>query len=185
MHPVQTFPAGAPRVKFKGVYFGIEGKPEALKKVRELAGQLGAHTVEIAGDLKLLYHAACVLSSGGFVALLNAVGTLARKAGMGQNWTGIFGPLMTASMRNALNASPASALTGPAARGELATVEMHLGALKKGSPALMPLYLMVSAEMSRIAAESGTLSIERYQQIIKTFRTFIVSMPITTVKRTT
>jgi predicted short-subunit dehydrogenase-like oxidoreductase (DUF2520 family) len=184
MHPVQTFPSASKRVRIAGIHFGIEGRPEAIQRARVIAATLDAATFEIARDLKPVYHAACVLSSGGFVTLLNAIESLARKAGFGQEWTGIFGPLMTASVQNALQESPAAALTGPAARGDVATIGTHLDAMKKAAPALMPLYLMVSADMSRIAAESGTISVEQYQKIINMFRKFIVSMPTTTVKQT-
>ena len=60
-----------------------------------MAEALGAHPVRLAPGSKAAYHAAAVLAAGGFVALLDAIATLGRVAGLDEAGAlAIYGPLI-------------------------------------------------------------------------------------------
>jgi predicted short-subunit dehydrogenase-like oxidoreductase (DUF2520 family) len=86
--------------------------------------------VVIAKDLKPLYHTACVFASNYFIVLLNAIRELATSAKLTLPWTEVFGPLMTASMQNAIVSGPGAALTGPIVRKDFGTLALHLSSLE-------------------------------------------------------
>jgi predicted short-subunit dehydrogenase-like oxidoreductase (DUF2520 family) len=60
----------------------------------------------------------------------------------------VFEPLVRASVDNAFRFKPEGALTGPIARGDLATVQAHLGALDPGE---RDAYRALAREAARLA----------------------------------
>ena len=121
LHPLQTFSAADPE-RLKGAWAAVAG-PAA---VTDLAIELGLRPFVITDDERASYHAAAVVASNHLVALLGQVERLAAAAGVPFE---AFVPLMRASFDNAAAQSPMLALTGPVARGDLATVAAHLNAL--------------------------------------------------------
>ena len=176
-HPMQTFPARNRSVKLQGIAFGVEGTERALARAELMARALGASTVTIDPALKPLYHIACVFSSGYLVILLKTIQELAVALKIPRPWTGVFGPLMTSAMQNTIRTSPADALTGPAARGDIATVELHLRALQERAPHLLPLYTVAGIESARTAFERGTFGRETFEEFVTVFKSFISSLP--------
>jgi len=181
MHPIQSFPynARAKRIsRLNGIYFGIEGKPEAIAKARELVNNLGGKTVIVPSELKPLYHVTCVFASGYMVVLMNAISELAHQLKLNAYWPEVFGPLMTTAMENTIKESAHEALTGPILRGDMATVEAHLLALANRAPQFLPLYTVGGIEVARIAKERGRVSQQEMDCIIKRFKKFIGTTPL-------
>jgi predicted short-subunit dehydrogenase-like oxidoreductase (DUF2520 family) len=147
MHPLQSFPnttIGLERLP--GAWAAIAGDPE----VGEIARSLGLRTFELSDDQRTGYHTAAVVASNHLVALLGQVERLANRCGVPYE---AFAPLVLASVHNAFSLGPANALTGPVARGDLATVEQHLREL---DPAERDAYRALAREAARLTGRRDT-----------------------------
>jgi predicted short-subunit dehydrogenase-like oxidoreductase (DUF2520 family) len=161
-HPAGTFhplvpiaePAHAGE-RLRGAWIGIDGDPAALDASRQLAGALGASTLRIPRGEKARYHAAAVLASN-FPAVLAALAAeLMRNAGVPVPAArGAVTALLRASVANLHDGEPAAVLTGPIARGDVATVRAHLDALG-GDPLVEDVYRALSVAAVRLLAQDG------------------------------
>lgn len=169
-HPLVPFlrPDRAPEL-LHGAWIGIDGAPAARAASRRLAGHLGARTLNIPAGQKAAYHVAAVFAANFPVALaamgsdlLQSLGVAARSA------DGAVESLMRASVSNIDGGTPGEALTGPIARGDVATVRMHLAALRRDER-LLGVYRRLSLATLPIAARNG-VDPERLQEIEKALR---------------
>ena len=153
-HPMQTFPR-TKQSRLRGIWIAVEGDARAVDYCRRVAKLLGAHTFPISKEAKVLYHMAGVFASNYFVTLLSAVEKLAVESGIPPSliWK-IYQPIIGQTLRNVVGSSPASALTGPIARGDTETVIRHLRALSaKKMSHLAALYSSLGIETVRLAKE--------------------------------
>lgn len=124
VHPLQTLPsAEAGAARLDGAWCAVDG-PAA----EALAADLGLRAFPLPADpaARRTYHAAACVASNHVVALLGQVERLAASCGVPFD---AFLPLVRASLDNVDNVGPATALTGPVARGDVGTVAAHLDAL--------------------------------------------------------
>jgi predicted short-subunit dehydrogenase-like oxidoreductase (DUF2520 family) len=94
--------------------------------VRVVAESLGGRIITLADAQRTVYHAAAVVASNHLVALMGQVQTLAESIGLTLD---DFMPLAHQSMRDVATLGPDAALTGPASRGDMATIDAHLAAI--------------------------------------------------------
>jgi|DEB0MinimDraft_10_1074344.scaffolds.fasta_scaffold00122_15 predicted short-subunit dehydrogenase-like oxidoreductase (DUF2520 family) len=128
LHPLTSLPnpvVGAQRLL--GGWFAIAGDP----LVGELAADLGGQTFSVEDQDRPLYHAAAAVAANHLVALLGQVERLGGAAGVPLE--ALFA-LARHALDNASELGPAAALTGPAARGDEATIEAHRDALQRRLP---------------------------------------------------
>jgi predicted short-subunit dehydrogenase-like oxidoreductase (DUF2520 family) len=151
-HPLQSFPSREPEpARFRGIVCGVEGREPLGGLLEGIAGDLGAGVVRLEGIDRAVYHAAAVLASNCLVGLAAAASRAWALAGLPpESARAALGPLLLAVARNINAVSLEEALTGPVARGDVATVEAHLAALAR-DPALAALYRELGAELLRIA----------------------------------
>lgn len=125
LHPLMTFPP-PPGAQISAT---LDGAPAAVALARRLAETLGWTVLGGVID-RSRYHAAAALASGHTAALfLDAVQLLASATGAGEPAAAAaLLALSQASLQN-VAAAGASAITGPAARGDLSTIEAHRRAL--------------------------------------------------------
>jgi predicted short-subunit dehydrogenase-like oxidoreductase (DUF2520 family) len=124
LHPLVPLPnaeVGAARLA-SGVTFAVAGAPEA----GALARCLGGRVVEVADDDRAAYHAAACIAANHVVALLGQVERVAASVGLSLE---SFLPLTRAALDDVDRLGPGAALTGPARRGDWATLSRHLDAL--------------------------------------------------------
>ena len=121
LHPLQTLAAADP-APLVGAWAAVAG-PLA---VTELALELGLRPFVVPDDRRAAYHAAAVVASNHVVALLGQVARIAAVAGVPVD---AFWPLIDTTIANVEARGVADALTGPVARGDLATVAAHLDAI--------------------------------------------------------
>lgn len=124
LHPLVPLPnpeVGAARLR-SGVTFAVAGDPAA----RAIAVALGGQVVEVADELRANYHAAATIAANHLVALLGQVERVAASAGLPLS---AFAGLIQAATEDALVLGPYAALTGPAARGDRATMDRHRSVL--------------------------------------------------------
>ena len=114
-----------------GVTFAVAGAPLA----RDMVASLGGRVVEVADGDRAAYHAAACIAANHVVALLGQVERVAASVGLDLE---SFLPLTRAAVDDvaALGAGPA--LTGPARRGDWATLSRHLDALPESERARLP-----------------------------------------------
>jgi predicted short-subunit dehydrogenase-like oxidoreductase (DUF2520 family) len=147
MHPLQSFPSTTIGLeRLHGAWAAIAGDPE----VGDIAHSLGLRPFPLADADRTGYHTAAVVASNHLVALLGQVDRLAAQCGVPYE---AFAPLVLASVQNAFALGPADALTGPVARGDLATVEQHLRDL---DPAERDAYRALAREAARLTGRRDT-----------------------------
>jgi predicted short-subunit dehydrogenase-like oxidoreductase (DUF2520 family) len=161
-HPLRSFPRPQPPAAFKGIVVAIEAnRPTLARRLHSIARDLGARPRTVAGEDRILYHAAAVFASNYGVALLGVAASLLEEIGWREPEAvaGLL-PLMVGALEEAGRIGVAGALTGPVRRGDTAAIERHLAALQgrrrhgAGPPAL-DLYRMLGAIALEIAKEAG------------------------------
>ena len=122
--------------RLQGSVIGIEGDEWAYEVAARLAHRLGATTIEIPREERAAYHAAAVIASNFPVTLAAlAEGLLSRIGVDSVAAHRAVRALMAASVENLASAPRAlDALTGPIARGDVATVRAHTTALHGSQP---------------------------------------------------
>lgn len=149
LHPLRAFVRGHGQ-DFHGAAAGIAGSDAtAREQLADVARRLGMMPVPTSDRSRALYHAAAVLAAGGQVALFSEAIRAFRKA------TGASEPAARAALLplalgalEKLHSHPAgSALTGPAVRGDHATLAAHRRALPRD---LLPLYNALTTVMLRL-----------------------------------
>jgi predicted short-subunit dehydrogenase-like oxidoreductase (DUF2520 family) len=142
IHPLQTFPelcgGSGP---LTGIAFAVSGDAAAMEWAERFVALARGNALRIPDDARPLYHAAAVMASNYVVALLAAAEAALIAAGVDRGQAlAALGPIVRASVENTLRQGPAAALTGPVQRGDAATVEAHLAALRRGPSGVGALY---------------------------------------------
>ncbi|MGZ5199342.1 MAG: Rossmann-like and DUF2520 domain-containing protein [Telluria sp.] len=142
VHPVRSFAdpqavAGA----FGGTFCGIEGAGEALALLTPAFEAIGARLVPIDAAAKTVYHAASVFASNYLVTVMDAALRAYQAAGIPPDVArALAAPLATETLANVLRLGPGPALSGPIARGDMATVARQQQAVSAWDPATGQLY---------------------------------------------
>jgi predicted short-subunit dehydrogenase-like oxidoreductase (DUF2520 family) len=159
LHPLRAFPAVEEDVAAAaGVFFALDGDAEARALGRRLAEAFGGESGIVSDELRPLYHFAATLAAGGAVTMLATAHALGRRIGLPEAALRGYGQLARGAIAAAISASqPATAITGPAARGDLATVERHFAALAASAPEMVPLAVEVARAALARCAEAGPL----------------------------
>jgi predicted short-subunit dehydrogenase-like oxidoreductase (DUF2520 family) len=139
--------------RLRGVAWGVEARGAALSLAEWVVAAAGGWILPVAPGAKPLYHAAAVLASNYVVALLaEAEGWMAR-AGVPRAEARRALALLAGGAAAAVGEEgPAAALTGPVARGDAATVELHLARL---SPDERRLYSVLGERAVTLARAGG------------------------------
>jgi predicted short-subunit dehydrogenase-like oxidoreductase (DUF2520 family) len=169
MHPLQTFPErtageaaeralgqaaerapgeaaerapGQALAAFAGAGCAVAGAtPEALAFAERLARLLGMTPFEIDDEGRAAYHAAASVASNFTVTLLAAAERVAAGAGLAPHEArALLAPLVRRTVESVAERDPASALTGPVARGDHVTVQAQRRAIEDSAPELLDLF---------------------------------------------
>lgn len=147
LHPLQTVPD--PATELGGCPCAICGSDaEALEFARRLAERLGMRPFEVPDDRRAAYHAAASIASNFLVALEESATELLTAAGI-EDARELLVPLVLRTAANWAERGGA-ALTGPIARGDEATVALHLEALREFAPELVELYESLAARTREV-----------------------------------
>ena len=160
MHPCLSFPSPEARVALAGGALVITGDRGAVTLAKALARVLEMSAICPASLDRSAYHAACALTANGSAALAEASARLLEASGIApRDAQRVLGPLLTSVGHNVTRLSAAEALSGPVARGDIATVRAHEAAVKRALPELLPLYeAMVVAQRAFVARRNVTLA---------------------------
>ncbi len=149
-HPLQTLPtaeAGASRLA--GAWIAVTAAAPFDGQLSDLATSLGAHPFALADEAKPLYHAAAAAAANLPLAALTMASDLFERAGVP---FAAARPLVEAVVANAFDLGPRPALTGPVARGDVATVDAQLDAVAAAEPDWLPAF---TAGVMQLAAITG------------------------------
>jgi predicted short-subunit dehydrogenase-like oxidoreductase (DUF2520 family) len=152
-HPLMTFTEQRVSAgEFAGTYCTLEGDSAACARIEALFAAIGAKTLGISTETKLLYHAAAVFASNYLVTVLQTSFEVLGMTGISHDvGRAMMTPLARRAVENALRLGPRAALTGPVARGDVEVVQRHLEALSLRDPAIADLYRMLATRTARLA----------------------------------
>lgn len=124
-HCILSFANAATAVQqFKGTACALEGDALAIATLREAFTAITAHCFEVASQNKVLYHAAAVFATNFLPVLQQLAEDAWRATGVPE---ALLPQLRVALLQNAVanitRLGPVDALTGPAARGDIAAIQ--------------------------------------------------------------
>jgi predicted short-subunit dehydrogenase-like oxidoreductase (DUF2520 family) len=122
LHPLMALPSGSAADRLIGATYCVAGDD----LVREVALSLAGRVITLRDDQRTIYHAAAVVASNHLVTLMGQVRTLAESIGLSLE---DFLPLAEQTLSDVARLGPDDALTGPASRGDMATIDAHLAAI--------------------------------------------------------
>jgi predicted short-subunit dehydrogenase-like oxidoreductase (DUF2520 family) len=166
IHPLQTFPDVAEGIsRLPGSAMAVTARDESGFAAGEsLALDVGGAPFRLADEVKPLYHAAAVFCSNYLVAVEGMAEQLFRLAGL-EAPTQVFAPLARSALDATLEMGAEAALTGPAARGEVGTIERNLEALAARAPQAVVPYVVLARVALGMAVAGGKLSEERANEV--------------------
>jgi predicted short-subunit dehydrogenase-like oxidoreductase (DUF2520 family) len=142
VHPVRSFAdPGQVAGAFDGTYCGVEGDAQALALLIPAFEAIGARVVAIDASAKTVYHAASVFASNYLTTVLDAALRAYQAAGIPADVAReLARPLASETLANVFRLGPETALSGPIARGDTATVARQQAAVGAWDPATGTLY---------------------------------------------
>ena len=160
LHPLKAFPHQMPGLEqARGVFFALDGEAPAQLLARRLVAAWEGVAGEVPPEARPIYHFAATLAAGGVATLLAAAAELAARAGLppavGDGYLELARGTVAAAIAATCSgdmAGAAGVLTGPVARGDLATFELHVAALRAIAPERVPLALDLARETLRQVA---------------------------------
>ncbi len=140
-HPIASFTQELQDDLFRGIYIGVEGDEDALALGNQIAEDIGAIPIQIPTELKTTYHLSAVWASNFLVGLLDQAITLMENIGYDRetSWN-ILKPLVKGTIDGINSSGIEGALTGPAHRGDVGTIQRHLEHLNIEHPEMVTPY---------------------------------------------
>lgn len=178
VHPIQTFMEGSTEDKslLKGIYFGLEGGEHALNFSKEMVTSLGSNYMLIPKEKKVLYHAACVVTSNFLVTMLNVAAELTANAGVEKSeMFTIFRPIIEKTIANVAENGLVNSLTGPFERNDVQTISKHLDSISSELPSLIPFYTLLGMETVRVAFRKESLNMKNVIRILDLMNEYVVN----------
>lgn len=143
LHPLQTFTRGGGAEQLDGSFAAVTAETDEARALGFwVAGVLGLEPFALDEGKRDAYHAGAAIASNYLVTLRRAAGSLFVAAGAPPQ---ALDPLMRRTIENGFE------LTGPIARGDWATVDAHVAAIRRERPELEQLY-EVLAETTKASA---------------------------------
>lgn len=152
-HPLQAVAhpvTGSDRIP--GSSIAVTGSPAAVSVARRLASALGSPVINVPEHRRPMYHAAAVMASNYLPPLLDAACRLLERAGVEhEDALPALLPLVEGTLANIRELGLERAVTGPVARGDLETIDLHLRALDEDDRRL---YAVFGRELTRLVGDA-------------------------------
>ncbi len=127
-YPLQTF-SNSKKVDFEGVPILIEGEnKKTLSALKSMASSISKTVHVISSEDRMVIHLAAVFACNFTNYMLSAAEDILSSKGFRLN---LLQPLIAETINKSLSIGPIAAQTGPAARGDLETLDRHLAFLDK------------------------------------------------------
>jgi predicted short-subunit dehydrogenase-like oxidoreductase (DUF2520 family) len=167
IHPCQTF-AGIEQAiaNLPGSTFAIEAEEPVKATLTDMARALRGDIVYLTSEDKVLYHAAAAIACNYFTTIVKLAADLWRNFGKTPaDAIRAYMPLLRGTLANIETVGFPKCLTGPIARGDVATIRRHLAALEKSAPELLPLYKELGKFTVPIGRDKGSLAADRAAEL--------------------
>ncbi len=116
---------------YRYVLYAIDGEPDAVKRIGWMLSRVRGIPVEVDADKRSLYHAAAVFSSNYPIVLADITQKLLISCGFDDDLARRASySLLSHAAYAVAKSTPIDALTGPAKRNDLPTIQGHIEALK-------------------------------------------------------
>lgn len=167
IHPLQTFASVEQAIEnIPGSTFAVEAEEPLMSTLREMAAALEGNFIELKAEDKVLYHAAAVISCNYLVTLVKLATDLWQTFDVQTNQAAkALLPLLRGTINNIENIGIPGCLTGPIARGDTGTIEKHLEALEKKSPAVLPAYRELGRQTIPVALAKGKINQQQAKEL--------------------
>lgn len=152
-HPIRSFADTAAVARhFNGTFCGLEGDPRAVALLEPALSAIGARVIPLQASTKTLYHAASVFACNYLVTLMDVALKAYVAAGIPEQLARQMAePLVSETVSNVFRLGPAQALTGPIARGDLATVARQQQAVDAWDSSAGQLYKTLAEATKELA----------------------------------
>jgi predicted short-subunit dehydrogenase-like oxidoreductase (DUF2520 family) len=141
VHPLQTFTRARGADQIDGAWAAVTAETaDARRAGWSLAAWLGLQAFDLPDDRRAIYHAGASIASNFLVTIHRAAVRAVAAAGAPPE---ALLPLMRRTIDNAFD------LTGPIARGDRATVEAHIAAIRRDLPDLEAFYRVLAEATDR------------------------------------
>lgn len=157
LHPYQTVPSPAAGVRnLPGGYWAVEGDKQAVALARRWVKALDGASFVVAPESKALYHLSAFLVCPTTVTLMGCAERLLRQAGVPKKVIRpMLGRFVSETAGNFVESGARKSLTGPAVRGDWATLQRHIAELQRFAPEVIPAYVELVDLMLGVAGRSG------------------------------
>jgi predicted short-subunit dehydrogenase-like oxidoreductase (DUF2520 family) len=170
IHPMQTFTKNS-QPSLKGVIFAVEGDARARRAAALIARSLGGIPVPVASRDKPAYHAAGTLVAGHVLGLTEAAAQVLIKLGFTRpHAVKTLLPLMRQMLDNFQKHGSRAAWTGPASRGDYATIAKHREALRRYPSEFGDSYATLVRLSARVLAKNPNASLKQLDRALKNSR---------------
>jgi predicted short-subunit dehydrogenase-like oxidoreductase (DUF2520 family) len=152
LHPLSAIadPKLAMRA-LKGTVFGVEGDAHGRAMAAKLVNAIGGIVLELDSSQMAAYHTAAALASNYVVATIDAAAQVLASAGVAPDAAArALVPLAEGALRNVAQRGTTAGLTGPIRRGDAATIQRHLDALRD-KPDVAEIYRALARRAVEIA----------------------------------
>lgn len=152
IHPLFAIPSKTTSIdELSRAFFTIEGDEKEIDKAASIVKEMGNPYQIIETAQKVRYHAAAALASNHVVALYRLACNELEKCGFSSKRAEqALGPLFLGNAVHIVKEGTVAALTGPAERGDTATIEKHLSCLEGRT---LEVYRLLNEVLLQIAAE--------------------------------
>jgi predicted short-subunit dehydrogenase-like oxidoreductase (DUF2520 family) len=168
IHPLQVFADPAKALEtLPGIYYAIEGSNKAMSLAIQIVDKLRGKLLLIPTGRKVLYHIAGVFVANYLTVLVQFALNIMEDIGeTPEEAYEAFLPLMVGALQNIEEFGVAEALTGPISRGDVATIQKHIGALDQLRPEILPIYKLLAQEAVAISVQGGKITPQRAKQLM-------------------
>jgi predicted short-subunit dehydrogenase-like oxidoreductase (DUF2520 family) len=140
--------------QFPGTPCALEGDAAVVEALQPLFAAIGARCFTVQAEHKLLYHAAAVFGTNFLPVLQATAEALWLDSGVpAELLPQLRATLLRNAVDNVLALGPAGALTGPAARGDIALVERQGRVVAQWEPTIGAAYAALSELAARLARD--------------------------------
>jgi 2-amino-4-hydroxy-6-hydroxymethyldihydropteridine diphosphokinase len=167
LHPLQSFPdvdTGLDRLPGSGMAVTATTEVDVTWGER-LVADVGAVPFRLADADKALYHAGAVFAANYLVTVEALAERLMRASGVADP-APLLQALACTSFDRTFALGPGAALTGPAVRGDVGTIERNISALRERAPDAVAAYVELGRAAARLAADSGRLSADDLARVL-------------------
>jgi 2-amino-4-hydroxy-6-hydroxymethyldihydropteridine diphosphokinase len=158
LHPLQSFPdveTGIGRLPGSGIAVTATNDADAALGER-IARDVGGSPFLLDDEVKPLYHAGAVFAANYLVTVEALAERMMLAAGLSDP-SPYLRELARTSFDRTFDIGPGAALTGPAVRGDVGTIERNLAALAERVPEALEAYVALGRAAARLAADEGRL----------------------------